>query len=68
MKIADSRSFLVSIPRGRENEKVVKTEPKEQGVEAELQRSDVCCIHLTFRQTLQKEYIYMYMYILPDCP
>lgn len=38
MKTADSRSFLVSIPRGRENEKGVKTEPEEQGVEAD--RSD----------------------------
>lgn len=41
VKTADSRSFLVSIPRGRENEKTVEENiNKEDG--NGLQRSDVC--------------------------
>jgi hypothetical protein len=31
VKIADSRPFLVSIPRGRENEKVVKQSLNSRG-------------------------------------
>lgn len=61
MKIADSRSFLVSIPRGRKNEKVVKTEPKEQGMEADC--SDrMSAAYTSSPGTLFKK-VHIYVYI-----
>lgn len=41
VKTADSRSFLVSIPRGRENEKTVEENINKKDGDG-LQRSDVC--------------------------
>lgn len=45
MKTADSRSFLVSIPRGRENEKVVE-ENINKGMETDCNDRMSVTLHL----------------------
>lgn len=61
MKIADSRSFLVSIPRGRENEKVVK-----QGLKSRGWRQIAvigCLLHTPHLQSHSSKKIHIYVYV-----
>lgn len=53
MKTADSRAFLVSIPRGMENEKVVE-ENINKGMETDCNDQMSVTLHLQARSSPQK--------------